>query len=81
MATMPVLRRFCRECYNPPEALYERLKRLGLDLVTVTDHDSIDAGRVFGGTRTFSLARRLPVERPVGTKSTLGFTTLRKASM
>ena len=43
MCTVPVLRRICRESYNDPVHVYETLKRRGMDLVTVTDHDSIDA--------------------------------------
>src|SRR5580658_2740193 len=42
MCTVPVLDRICRESYNDPEEVYETLKRRGMDLVTVTDHDSID---------------------------------------
>jgi undecaprenyl-diphosphatase len=37
------LNRFCLESWNEPVALYERLKQRGMDRVTVTDHDSIDA--------------------------------------
>jgi predicted metal-dependent phosphoesterase TrpH len=43
MCTVPVLKRICRESYNDPREVYEVLKRRGMDLVTVTDHDSIDA--------------------------------------
>jgi predicted metal-dependent phosphoesterase TrpH len=43
MCTVPVLKRICRESYNDPREVYETLKRRGMDLVTVTDHDSIDA--------------------------------------
>ncbi len=43
MCTVPVFNRIYRESYNQPEHLYETLKRRGMDLVTVTDHDSIDA--------------------------------------
>src|SRR5580658_8806147 len=43
MCTVPVLKRICRESYNDPQEVYETLKRRGMDLVTVTDHDSIDA--------------------------------------
>ncbi len=43
MCTVPLMRRICRESYNDPLAVYETLKRRGMDLVTVTDHDSIDA--------------------------------------
>jgi undecaprenyl-diphosphatase len=40
---VPGLNRFCLESWNEPVALYESLKQRGMDLVTVTDHDSIDA--------------------------------------
>lgn len=43
MCTVPVMKRICRESYNDPREVYETLKRRGMDLVTVTDHDSIDA--------------------------------------
>src|SRR5437016_2517592 len=43
MCTVPVMNRICRESYNDSLEVYETLKRRGMDLVTVTDHDSIDA--------------------------------------
>ena len=43
MCTIPLLNRICRESYNDPHEVYALLKRRGMDLVTVTDHDSIDA--------------------------------------
>ena len=43
MCTVPVFKRICRESYSQPAELYETLKRRGMDLVTVTDHDSIAA--------------------------------------
>src|SRR5580693_5629182 len=43
MCTVPVMKRICRESYNDPRDVYETLKRRGMHLVTVTDHDSIDA--------------------------------------
>jgi predicted metal-dependent phosphoesterase TrpH len=43
LCTIPLLNRICRESYSDPEAVYQTLKRRGMDLVTVTDHDSIDA--------------------------------------
>jgi len=42
MCTQPVAKKFCRESYSDPDAVYEKLKSLGMDLVTITDHDSID---------------------------------------
>ncbi len=41
-ADLPLLGRFVRECYSEPEAVYELAKRRGMDLVTLTDHDSIE---------------------------------------
>jgi len=43
MCTVPLLSRICRESYNDPLEVYTTLKRRGMDLVTITDHDSIDA--------------------------------------
>src|ERR1700687_4669938 len=31
-----------RDCYSEPEAVYRAAKARGMDLVTITDHDSID---------------------------------------
>jgi hypothetical protein len=39
MCHVPLVKRVCRESYNDPEAVYAALKRRGMDLVTVTDHD------------------------------------------
>ena len=43
MCNTPLFHHICRESYNQPRAVYERLKRLGMNLVTVTDHDSVGA--------------------------------------
>ena len=72
MATVPLLRRFCRECYSPPEALYEKLKRLGLDLVTVTDHDSIAAGESLRRHADFFLSEEVTCRAPSGNEVHVG---------
>lgn len=36
------LHTFLRESYNTPEGVYARSKQLGMDLVAITDHDTID---------------------------------------
>ena len=51
MCTVPLIRAVCRESYNSPLAVYERLKSMGMHLVTVTDHDSIDACEALQGGR------------------------------
>jgi len=72
MATLPLLDRFCRECYNPPEALYEKLKRQGLDLVTVTDHDSIDAAEALRRHADFFLSEEVTCRAPSGNEFHVG---------
>jgi predicted metal-dependent phosphoesterase TrpH len=39
---LPVLRHLGRECYSEPKDVYERARARGMDLVTLTDHDSIE---------------------------------------
>jgi predicted metal-dependent phosphoesterase TrpH len=41
-ADLPVLKHIGRECYSEPVALYEEARRRGMDLVTLTDHDTIE---------------------------------------
>ena len=31
-----------RDCYSDPDAVYAAAKARGMDLVTITDHDSVD---------------------------------------
>ncbi len=38
---LALLRHLARECYSEPRAVYDRARRRGMDLVTLTDHDSI----------------------------------------
>lgn len=40
-ATVPLVGRLAHECYSAPEEVYEAARRRGMDLVTLTDHDSI----------------------------------------
>ncbi len=42
---LPFLR--SRDCYSLPEDVYRTAKARGMDLVTITDHDSIDGCREF----------------------------------
>jgi predicted metal-dependent phosphoesterase TrpH len=39
---LPVLRHFGRECYSEPQAVYDLALRRGMNLVTLTDHDTIE---------------------------------------
>lgn len=72
MCTLPLLRGICRESYNPPEALYEALKRRGMDLVTVTDHDSIDAAEALRTHPDFFLSEEVTCHAPSGAELHVG---------
>jgi len=41
-ADLPLLEHLGRECYSDPLEVYERALACGMDLVTLTDHDSIE---------------------------------------
>lgn len=68
----PGLSRVCRESYSDPAELYDRLRQTGMSLVTITDHDSIDAAEVLRGRPDFFLSEEVTVIMPSGTKMHLG---------
>jgi len=72
MCNIPVLKRFCRESYNDPEAVYEALKRRGMDLVTVTDHDSVDAAESLRRRPDFFLSEEVTCITPSGMEIHVG---------
>lgn len=72
MCNTPLLNRVCRESYNQPEEVYSRLKRLGMSLVTLTDHDSIDAAEVLRKYPDFFLSEEVTVQMPSGTEMHMG---------
>jgi predicted metal-dependent phosphoesterase TrpH len=72
MCNTPFVRHFCRESYNGAEAVYSRCKRLGMSLVTVTDHDSIDAAEILRDRPDFFLSEEVTCTMPTGTELHLG---------
>jgi predicted metal-dependent phosphoesterase TrpH len=72
MCTVPGLTRVCKESYNEPRALYERLKQRGMDLVTVTDHDSIDVVEELRRYPDFFLSEEVTCTMPSGTEMHAG---------
>ena len=72
MCDIPGLSQTCRESYNQPAEVYNRLKRLGMSIVTMTDHDSIDASEVLRHKPDFFLSEEVTVEMPSGTQMHLG---------
>jgi len=52
--------------------VYQRLKRLGMSIVTITDHDSIDAVETLRRYPDFFLSEEVTVKMPTGTQMHLG---------
>jgi predicted metal-dependent phosphoesterase TrpH len=72
MSTLPVLGRFCRESYSSPEAIYQALHTRGLDLVTLTDHDSIEGSESLRCRGDFFLSEEVTCRAPSGTELHVG---------
>ncbi len=68
MCSTPILSRICRESYNQPAEVYTRLKQRGMSIVTLTDHDSIDAGEALRKHPDFFLSEEATVQMPGGTE-------------
>jgi predicted metal-dependent phosphoesterase TrpH len=78
MCTVPVLNRICRESYNEPQAVYDTLKRRGMDLVTVTDHDSVDTVEDLRHKADFFLSEEVTCHTPSGTELHMGVYDIRE---
>jgi predicted metal-dependent phosphoesterase TrpH len=72
MCNIPLMKRICRESYNDPRAVYETLKRRGMDLITVTDHDSIDAAEELRCHTDFFVSEEVTCTTPSGTEIHVG---------
>ena len=72
MFTARGLDRICRESYNPPDTVYNLLKQRGMSVVTITDHDSIEAAEALRGHADFFLSEEVTVRMPSGTEMHLG---------
>ena len=66
MCKVPLVRAVCRESYNDPLETYDKLKRLGIDLVTITDHDSIGAVEALRSRPDFFLSEEVTCTLPSG---------------
>jgi predicted metal-dependent phosphoesterase TrpH len=72
MCNLPLLKHVCRESYNDPEAVYQTLKQRGMDLVTVTDHDSVDAVESLRRRPDFFLSEEITCITPSGMEIHVG---------
>jgi predicted metal-dependent phosphoesterase TrpH len=72
MCNTPGLTRICRESYSQPEDVYHRCKQRGMSIVTVTDHDSIEAAEALRKYPDFFLSEEVTARMPSGTEMHLG---------
>ena len=72
MCDTPGLTRICKESYNDPAEVYDRCKRLGMSVVTITDHDSIDGAEALRKHADFFVSEEVSVRMPTGTLMHLG---------
>jgi predicted metal-dependent phosphoesterase TrpH len=72
MSTPPFFRHICRESYSEPAAVYARLKEKGMDLVTLTDHDSIGGAESLRGHPEFFVSEEVTCRMPSGTMAHIG---------
>lgn len=72
MCNTPGLTRLCKESYNEPADVYARCKQLGMSVVTITDHDSIEAAEDLRKHKDFFVSEEVTVSMPSGTQMHLG---------
>jgi predicted metal-dependent phosphoesterase TrpH len=72
MCTTPLLDRVSKESYNLPDEVYARCKELGMSIVTLTDHDSIDAAEKLRCHPDFFVSEEVTCQMPSGTEVHIG---------
>lgn len=70
--TTPFVGKLCRESYSPPEKVYALLKRRGMDLFTLTDHDSIESAEMLQSHPNFFVSEELTCKMPSGSEVHIG---------
>jgi len=78
MCNTPLLERLCKESYNRPGEVYARCKELGMSIVTLTDHDSIDAAEELRGYPDFFVSEEVTCRMPSGSQAHIGVYNLRE---
>src|SRR6202521_2434487 len=72
--TLPVaiLRHFFQESYSRPAEVYATLRKRGMDLITLTDHDSIGGAEELGQHPDFFVSEEVTCRMPSGTQVHVG---------
>jgi predicted metal-dependent phosphoesterase TrpH len=71
-ATLPLLRHVCNESYSEPEAVYTAARRRGMDLVTITDHDTIEGSLAIAGRSDTFVSEEVTCLLPEGRELHIG---------
>lgn len=71
-ATLPVLRHVVRECYSEPAEVHAVARQRGMDLVTLTDHDSIAGALELAGQADTFVSEEVTCLVPGGRELHLG---------
>ncbi len=69
---LPILRHLTRECYSDPLEVYHVAKRRGMDLVTITDHDTIEGAMTLAHLPDFIVGEEVTCEIGPGREIHLG---------
>ena len=72
MCTTPVVSKFCRESYSDPLEVYATLKERGMNLVTLTEHDSIESAEQLRKHGDFFVSEEATCRMPSGTEVHVG---------
>jgi len=70
--TTPLFNKICRESYSDPGEVYAVLRDRGMDLVTLTDHDSIEGAEKLRHHPNFFISEELTCRMPSGTEVHIG---------
>jgi predicted metal-dependent phosphoesterase TrpH len=70
--TTPIVGKFCRESYSDPGEVYSTLRRRGMNLFTLTDHDCIEGSERLRRHPDFFLSEELTCRMPSGTEVHIG---------
>ena len=70
--TVPGFSRICLESYNEPRALYEILKQRGMNIVTLTEHDSIGSAETLRRHADFFVSEEVTCKMPSGAEVHVG---------
>jgi len=61
---LPLLSHLGNECYSTPQAIYDRCHNVGMDLVTITDHDTVEGALEIAGLPGVFISEEVTLHLP-----------------